>query len=1290
MIKKLLFSALILSVLNSNSQVVPNIDWVENFSEKSQIANFPSAIDANNNAYITGYTYPNSPANQDATTIKYAPTGGAPLWVANYDFGGVDNAKAIILDLASNVYITGESDGIGAGRDLFVVKYDQNGNQIFSYRYNGAANGNDVGNAITVDPSGNIFITGYTTNMGGFKDYISIKLNNAGIQQFAVVFNGTGNLNDEAIAIAFNNNRLYVTGNATNLSGNTDIVTLRLNANNGNTMWSQTINGTTNSNDIVNAVLAYNNDIVIVGQVANVGTNNDYITTRYNGNNGSIQWQKVYDNSNSNGGATALVADASGNFAVTGVVNNSGIYEYHTLLYNNTGIFQWVNKVSTGLTYVSANPQIAVDQVANHFYVCGQKLGTQSDIYVYQITPSGNKTWEEQFNGNMNGQDAAVDLVVNSSGQIYIAGASLNSNAKFDYTTIKISQTPVYFPMDPTNEPLASDKLFFKNEGQLIDQNYNLVPKVLYYNNSTGPEYYVQKDMVSYVFKRADTLVSTVDSLERIDVQFLKSNQLTKFYDFEPSGVKLNYFLTHCGSDGITDINGNKKLFVPNIYPGIDLHYSSNTNGIKYFFVVKPNVDPKQIEILISGAQSSGITSGNLKLNGVLGSVDFGTIQAYQPVSATITTPVSSSWQTIATSKYGISVPSYNTALPLILKISLPNTPPVSTGPIQNLNYSTFYGSTSNEGFTAIRVKDNTNNRYIIGYTISNNFPTLFGLFPYSASDDAVLLKYSGGDSLKFATFYGGTGYDNPTGVAVKSNGNIYLVGNTTSLNLPIKTVIRTTADQQILNGQSTSSLISNQDAFILELSDNGVQVSHKWSRYLGGAGGDGINDIALDRNDNLYLVGSSASCNYPLKNTIKAAPSQCQFGTNADMVFTKMDSTCKIVWSTFFGGDNTILNTLNNLYENKDIAYACDVDTLGQLYIAGSIYASSDKAPLNLTSNTTTTSIFNPISDGNGGVILRLASPSNTPIVQMYTEVGISNTQINDIKVMPDQTVLMCGNTIDAISNFPLKIKNGSYNRAIPGPNVRRGFFSWLDTDMTNLWTTHFNKQQPTANLSLGRIAISDNGSFYLAGILQGDSLTYPATTPANVYIKNNSVGQNQEAFISYFSNAITGFQLKHTHYLGGTGNDWGYDIDVYQNSALYITGQTTTSDFPVAFTASNAALVDVTFNGGFYDGFITRFDLSPVIISVKETTKNNFLTVTSYPNPVSDIFYINTKEIKDSKPTTIEVYNLNGQLIYKNNFSKFNEDLLEVNCSDWTSGMYIITISKENSRYSSKVIKQ
>lgn len=1281
-----------------SAQVVPNIDWVQHYVWKDSTDNSSSTLDANNNVYVTGYASNNM--TRDLIVLKYDSLGTL-LWFNTYDNGGDDVGTGIKVDVNGNVYVCGTSYDATTQNDAIFLVYNSSGTQLNFNRFDAGYNLNDEALDLKINPlTGYIYAIG-TSDNGSNTDVLALKYKPNGALDWGMLYDSPYNNNDIGVALCItSNDDVFCTGNAYTGSDN-DIWVFMIN-NNGSQYWNNLITGTkSNADDFAQGIVTSGDNAVVCGQVYNNTTDEDYTTFRIDGS-GSIVWQQDYDNGNNvQNFATSLIRDSIGNIGVTGLVMGGSGWEYHTIMYDSTGNQLWVNQEQTGLWGAMIEPRIAVDTVAHHFYVSGSIQNSTSDVFVYQISPfSGQTKWKQSYDGPAYGYDVGTGLSVNGVGVVYLSSNCANTSWGYNFTTIKISQTPVYFPVDPYYENPAHDKAYYKNSGQLISTSSSLVPKVLYYNHTSDPMFYIQKDMVNYVFSKSDTVTSTLDTLERIDVNFTESNQLSRIYEFEETGTNLNYFLAHCDSMGITNVKGYKKLFIPNIYPNIDLHYSSNNNGIKYFFVLKPKASVSSIKLTINGAQSTSLSSGNLFLNGKLDTVKIGTTFAYNaiPTSPTsgFTVPVSCSWNSLGSNMYGFSVPSYTNSAPLVIVVAVPNSTSATYAPIQNMEYSTFYGSSSNESFGYIKVDDNTNNRYIAGGAISNLFPTVNSITSYNALSDAILLKYSGTDTLRYATFYGGSGQDWSIGTTVKSNGNVYLVGYTASTDLPINSSIRSTADQQTTNGWlTTNTLSSKSDGFIFEISGNGTVPAHKWSRYIGGVLSDIVKDITLDRNDNLYIVGSSNSCNYPTKNAHKTGGPGCQFGNNSDIVATKIDSTCKVVWSTYFGGDNTLQpNPPSGPWINRDDAAACDVDSLGRLYIVGSAYASSDKTPFNGTSNTSTTSIFNPTSDGNGAILIRLDSPTNTLItVGMYTEVGYNYTTIRDIKVMKDQKILFCGITNDTIQAFPLKTKTGSYNRAIPGNiYVRRGFFSLLDSNMTNLWTTHFNKMTSTSDLDLKRIAVSDNGSFMLSGRINGDSITFPATSPPNVYTKSSSVGQNYEAFISYFYKQNSDYIHTHSHFLGGWGHDDGNEIDVYKSSKLYIVGKTSTADYPIASVAANANLIDPTFNGnsGSEDGFVTRFDLSAVLISVKEVKGNEINSILAFPNPAHNQFFINVANVKEKKNITLEIYDLTGKLVYSDKITNLSDDLIQINCQSWANGLYLVTLTTSETKYAGKVIKQ
>jgi hypothetical protein len=127
------------------------------------------------NVYLTGRRIKNNP-NVVYATFKLN-ANGTELWQANY-FGptsGYHKGNAIALDTNGNVYVTGQSTGIGTGQDWATIKYDANGNQLWVIRHDGPAHGDDEAVAIAVDNAGGVYVTGWQTVPGGGTEIVTIK-----------------------------------------------------------------------------------------------------------------------------------------------------------------------------------------------------------------------------------------------------------------------------------------------------------------------------------------------------------------------------------------------------------------------------------------------------------------------------------------------------------------------------------------------------------------------------------------------------------------------------------------------------------------------------------------------------------------------------------------------------------------------------------------------------------------------------------------------------------------------------------------------------------------------------------------------------------------------------------------------------------------------------------------------------------------------------------------------------------------------------------------------------------
>jgi hypothetical protein len=98
----------------------------------------------------------------------------------NYD----DEATAIAVDGTGNVYVTGESYGSDTSRDYATIKYNSAGDTVWLRRYNGPGNDEDRASAIAVDGTGNVYVTGWSVGSGTSDDYATIKYSGVGVEEW--------------------------------------------------------------------------------------------------------------------------------------------------------------------------------------------------------------------------------------------------------------------------------------------------------------------------------------------------------------------------------------------------------------------------------------------------------------------------------------------------------------------------------------------------------------------------------------------------------------------------------------------------------------------------------------------------------------------------------------------------------------------------------------------------------------------------------------------------------------------------------------------------------------------------------------------------------------------------------------------------------------------------------------------------------------------------------------------------------------------------------------------------
>ena len=375
---------------------------------------------------------------------------------------------------------------------------------------------------------------------------------------------------------------------------------------------------------------------------------------------------------------------------------------------------------------------------------------------------------------------------------------------------------------------------------------------------------------------------------------------------------------------------------------------------------------------------------------------------------------------------------------------------------------------------------------------------------------------------LKFSTYLGGSGgSERGYGIAVTEDGNCYVMGQTGSSDFPTQNAYNSTYS-------------GNRDAIVAKLNGSG---SLLWSTFFGGSGLDIGRDISVAGDGSCYVIGETQSNDFPTQNAYNST-----FSGNEDTFLAKFSTNGTLLWSSYLGGSE------------GDYGYSIAVAGDGSCYVTGETI-SSDFPTQNAYDSTF-----------NGGFVDAFVSKFSTNGTLLWSSYlgGNGNEAGEGIAITSDGSCYLTGRT--ASSDFP------TLNAYDPTHNGNWDvFITKFSTSGSLLWSTFFGGA--LWDEALGITVASDN-SCYITGF--AGSSDFPLL---NAF--NSTYGGYGDAFITKFSSE--GFLLWST-YLGGSNGDRGYDIAVTSDGSCYVTGETSSSNFPT----KNA--YDSTYNG-VYDAFVTRY---------------------------------------------------------------------------------------------------
>lgn len=238
-------------------------------------------VDRLGNVYVTGTTNPVGSANYDYLTVKYSPSGDF-RWAQTYNgpADSTDIANSLVLDDSGYIYVTGTSLGSGTGCDFATIKYTPLSETVWVRRYNNSpVNNNDEGYGIAVDNWGNVYVTGIS--IGSNYDYLTIKYNHQGAEEWTARYNNIGNdIANGGIAVDAQGN-VYITGKSESTGTSFDYVTIKYNPL-GVQQWLTRYNGLANGIDQTQAIAVdgYGN-VYVTGNSQGVGTDLDWVMIKY-------------------------------------------------------------------------------------------------------------------------------------------------------------------------------------------------------------------------------------------------------------------------------------------------------------------------------------------------------------------------------------------------------------------------------------------------------------------------------------------------------------------------------------------------------------------------------------------------------------------------------------------------------------------------------------------------------------------------------------------------------------------------------------------------------------------------------------------------------------------------------------------------------------------------------------------------------------------------------------------------------------------------------------------------
>jgi hypothetical protein len=325
------------------------------------------------------------------------------------------------------------------------------------------------------------------------------------------------------------------------------------------------------------------------------------------------------------------------------------------------------------------------------------------------------------------------------------------------------------------------------------------------------------------------------------------------------------------------------------------------------------------------------------------------------------------------------------------------------------------------------------------------------------------------------------------------------------------------------------------------------------FSTRLGGSGSEIANAIALDASGNIYVAGTTNSTDFPV-----ASAFQSRLSGQSSVFVTKLNpSGSGIVYSTYLGGRG-----------GDSLGNGIAVDSAGNAYVTG--FTSSSSYPV-------TKAAFQISWVSPSGFVTKLSPMGNALLYSTFVRNAVETNAI---------AVNAAGNA------FITGMANGSFTTT---PGVVQptssfavtGYVARLNTTGSGLDYATFNGgwSGVLGNYDGGYgIAVDAAGNAYVAGVAR--SANFPTTGDSfQPFLRGV-----QDAFVTKLNPTAT--SRVYSTYLGGSSGEWGFAVAVDALGQAYVTGRTSSADFPVLRAFKSAKSYTGSFFNNVFEAFVTKLN--------------------------------------------------------------------------------------------------